>query len=309
MTILDNDPIFFILRGPALPSGKDAGKLLGRIVRNFAQPLGGGYYPDDGSVYHLDPPTETAWSNAETVLDVTTAGKLTLKASSLISGEANTAHISKLMLKNTEIRTFELQKQPDVYRKMLQNEEARAWILENCRKPLYMITGILVWRDAITEEEKSDERDYEAQVKVSTGAAVSAAALSQGALIRPDAVGNVTLGGTRLTATHRTQKKESEQEQVFAISYGTIRRRKLDVFRGFEPVLGPGPRVAADRTFSETSKLANSDGQQIAPEMLLPELELDVDWTDIAQMTPEDGVIDVESVGNTTSDIRFVVLE
>ena len=57
--MLANDPVFFRLRGPVLPPGEEAKKMLGRVVRNFAQPLGDGYRPEDATSFVIGPVAET----------------------------------------------------------------------------------------------------------------------------------------------------------------------------------------------------------------------------------------------------------
>jgi hypothetical protein len=117
--ILHNGPIFFRLRGPSFPPESEAPQMLGRIVRNFAQPLDRGYKLEDASPFHLRPPNEIQWLNASSIFSSTKSGMVRLRMSSVGDGERSKSEENSFDLENSEIRALELYKQPEVYAKMM----------------------------------------------------------------------------------------------------------------------------------------------------------------------------------------------
>src|SRR5690349_5489196 len=107
--LLPNDPIFFRLRGPVLPPGSEAESMLGRIVRDFAQPLGSGYAPEDASTFALSPPTKTKWLRASDVFTRSASGHVSLRLPAAAGHATAQLETNQAMaLTNSEVLALEL---------------------------------------------------------------------------------------------------------------------------------------------------------------------------------------------------------
>ena len=288
--LLPNDPVFFRLRGPVLPPGEEAEQMLGRVVRNFAQPLGGGYSPEDGGGFAIGPPIKTKWLRASEVFSRSTSGHIELRLPAAAGrATAQLEGAQNFSLTNSEVLAIELRHQPEVFRKLLADAETGAWIRANCKlnHPLYMVTGLLVWRDAVQEE--STEQRVAGDGNLNVGAVAAAAAtVATGGAAAPFAAlaGGGRVGGGGEKVEKREQKKESGDSQVFAIEYKVVRRRKRNVVGGFAPALkGYGPAIDADRQYSSpgSGTAADIESSAEAEEQDLPELAVDLAWVDVAE--------------------------
>lgn len=306
-SILENDPVFFRLRGPVLPTGEEAPRMLGRVVRNFAQPLGSGYCPEDPTSFHVGPPTETKWLKANSVFKKSDSGSIELQLSGVGGGKAELDGEQNFSLKNSEVLAMELRHQPEVYGKLLSDRTFIEWIKTNCKvnKPLFMITGLLVWRDAIQSESSTQKQGFELSGKVPIGSAVAAAGTSGAALPLPS-IGDLSLAGKKATSHTREQERESEDSQVFAVEYKIIRKRKRDVLGRSAPVfLHRGPAVDADRTYGDEDSTEKIHDPGLDDEGL-PELETDLPWNEVVEDLEEEPEIETEAVEIESSEVQFI---
>jgi len=305
-SILDNDPVFFRLRGPVLPTGEEAPRMLGRIVRNFAQPLGSGYCPEDPTGFHVGLPTETKWLKANSVFKKSDTGSIELQLSGVGGGKAELDGEQSFSLKNSEVLAMELRHQPEVYGRLLSDKTIGEWIKTNCKinKPLFMVTGLLVWRDAIQSESSTQKRGLEISGKAPIGSAAAAAATS-GATLPLPSIGDLSLSGKKATSHTKEQERESEDSQVFAVEYKIIRKRKRDVLGWSAPVFRDrGPAVDADRTYGDDST-GKSDDPGVDDEGL-PELEMDLPWNEVVEDLEEQPEIETEAVETESSEVQFI---
>lgn len=310
--LLPNDPVFFRLRGPVLPPGEEAEQMLGRVVRNYAQPLGDGYSPENGGAFAIGAPVKTKWLRASEVFSRSASGNIELRLPAS-AGQA-TAQIEgsqSFSLTNSEVLAIELRHQPEVFRKLLADAETGAWIRANCRltEPLYMITGLLVWRDAVQDESSEHRVAGNASFNPAAAAAAAATAATSGAAAPLAALAGDTgasAGGEKVEK--REQKKENEDSHVFAVEYKVVRRRKRDVVGGFAPALkGHGPAIDADRQYSGTSTAANLASEAEEPD--LPELVVDLPWVDVAEELAGDREILTDTVEAGDCHVEFAFLE
>lgn len=308
-SILDNDPVFFRLRGPVLPTGDEASKMLGRIVRNFAQPLGGGYFPEDPTGFHVGPPIETKWLKATSVFKKSNTGSVELQLSGVGGGKAELDGDQSFSLQNSEVLAMELRNQPEVYGKLMKNKDVNKWVKDNCKikKPLFMITGLLVWRDAIQSESSTQNRAGELSGKVPIGSALAAAATSGATAPLPlPSIGDLSLAGKKAAGYTKEQGRENEDRHVFAVEYKIIRRRKRDAFTSSAPIFQDrGVSAEADRTYADDDPTGKADDPG-ADDEGLPELETDLPWNEELEDLEETPEIETEAVETETSEAQFI---
>ena len=306
-SILDNDPVFFRLRGPALPTGDEAKRMLGRIVRNFAQPLGSGYCPEDPTSFHIGAPTETKWLKASSVFKKSETGAIELQLSGVGGGKAELDGEQSFSLKNSEVLAMELRHQPEVYGKLLGDKTVSDWVKANCKinKPLFMITGLLVWRDAVQSENSTQKRGLQLSGKVPVGSAAAAAGTS-GALVPLPSIGDLSISGRKATGHTRGQERESEDSQVFAVEYKIIRKRKRDMLGWSAAVFQDrGPSVDADRTYAGEESTGMT-GKLDMDDEGVPELEIDLPWNEAVEDFDGQPEIDTEAVELGNSEVQFI---
>ena len=82
--MLPEDPVYFLLKGPSLPSADDASAILGRIVKNYAPSLSD-YTPDDASFFNPRPLNSTPLSNVARIVSASNNSALESKLLNLAS--------------------------------------------------------------------------------------------------------------------------------------------------------------------------------------------------------------------------------
>lgn len=307
-SLLAVDPVFFRLRGPVLPPGEEARKMLGRIVRNYAQPLGGGYAPEDASPFAIGSPAETKWQRAADVFVRSASGDIELRLGGVggARGTLDSTHVSAMA--NSEVLAMELRHQPEVYRRMLADKEVGTWISGNCavNQPLFMVTGLLVWRDAVQRESSARGVGGGVSATIPVGSVAAAAATSGAgaALPGPGPLGDVQAAAGGQSFQARSQERESGDSQIFAVEYKVIRKRKRDVLGGFAPVFrDESPSVDTDRQYSSgpDTAPAPAPGEDDAPV-----IEPDLPWLDVAEELDQTSELHTEGVHVEGAFIEFV---
>jgi hypothetical protein len=282
--------------------------MLGRIVRNFAQPLGAGYCPEDPTGFHVGPPTETKWLKANSVFKKSDTGSIELQLSGVGGVKAELDGEQSFSLQNSEVLAMELRHQPEVYGKLLGDKTIGEWIKTNCKvnKPLFMVTGLLVWRDAIQSERSTQKRGLEISGKAPIGSAAAAAATSGATLPLPlPSIGDLSLSGKKGSSHSREQERESNDSQVFAIEYKIIRKRKRDILGWSAPIIHDrGPAVDADRTYADEST-GKADDAGVDDEGL-PEFEMDLPWNEVVEDLEEQPEVETEVVEMEDSEVQFI---
>ncbi|KAK0725288.1 hypothetical protein B0H67DRAFT_550891 [Lasiosphaeris hirsuta] len=305
--LLPNDPIFFRLRGHVLPPGSEAKKMLGRVVRNYAQPLGGGYTPEDGSQFTFGPPDETKWLRASDIFSRSASGSIDVRLLPGSGASAEFDHAQNHALTNSEVLALALRHQPEVYQRLLADPEAGAWIRANCgiNRPLFMITGVLVWRDAVQQDVYEKRAAGQAQIDP---VAVAMAATQTAAPLAPLVAGSTGITAAGEKVEERNRERESEDSHVFAVEYKVIRRRRRDFLGGFAPKFQDhGPAVDTDRQYANAvaAGLDAAGGQ----EEDFPELALDFPWLDAVEELDGVGDIDTKIVEAGEKCVEFAIFE
>ena len=285
--MLHNDPVYFLLKGPSLPPASEADAILGRIVRNYAQPLSD-YAPDDASVFNARPINTTPLSNVARIVNASKNSALEGKIMAFAKAVGESDKDVQSSLLSSEIHAKELQKQGDVFQALLSNEEIRQKMVKWTHpgsNPVYMVVGLLIWQDARLMHNLSKKQGHDIGTTLPVGAAGSAAiAAYTGENLPSEAMGDLSLkkrGETKLSAE---QSAESKENQIFAIQCRIVRRRRRNIFMRSAPALEDfGPRVEGERSYagvsSESAAKSEHDSEEVANAILELDPE-DVPWMD-----------------------------
>ena len=141
-----DDPVYFLLKGPSLPPASDADAMLGRIVRNFAQPLND-FTPDDASSFNKRPVNTTLSSSVARILKASNSAALESKFLALANTSTTKENTTEESLLSSEIRAKQLQNHGEVFQRLIRDEEMRSRMVEWTHPggdPLYMIVGVLI---------------------------------------------------------------------------------------------------------------------------------------------------------------------
>ena len=211
----NRDPVFFLLKGPSLPAASEAKAMLGRIVKNFAQPLAD-YVPEDASSYTKLEPNVTHLSNAARIADATNSKVLKAKFLSIAEALRSQGRSQASILENSKISAWELRRQETVFQQLTKSPEVLSQLKQWAKPkedPAYMIVGLLIWQDATMASIKAQGKSSEASIKIPTGAATSAAIVSTtGVYVPPNLIGDIEgeKGETSEGVTFRKAQSDDE---------------------------------------------------------------------------------------------------
>ena len=118
------DPVYFLLKEPSLLSANDASFMLGRIVKNYAQPLSD-YTPDYASSFNPRPLNSTPLSNVARIVSAANSSVLESKPLTLASLDKMNADSTKQGVLSSEIRALGLQSQGDVFWCLIRDADVR----------------------------------------------------------------------------------------------------------------------------------------------------------------------------------------
>ena len=139
-------PVYFLLKGPSLPPANDADAMLGRIVRNFAQPLND-FTPDNAATFNTRPVTTTLSSSVARIIKASNSAALESKFLAFANTNSAKEDSTKESLLSSEIQVKQLQNHGDVFQRLIRDEEIRSRIVEWTHPggdPVYMIVGVLI---------------------------------------------------------------------------------------------------------------------------------------------------------------------
>ena len=275
-----NDPVFFLLKGPSLPPASEAKTMLGRIVKNFAQPLAD-YVPEDASTYNKLEPNITHLSNAARIADAATSKVLKGKFLSIAEGQRSEENSASSILENSKISAWELRRQETVFQQLTKDPgilaQVKQWAKPK-KDPAYMIVGVLVWEDATMASVKAKSKSSDATMNIPTGAASSAAiASTTGVVIPPKVIGDVEGHKSKASEGVMFREAQSDDKHIFAIQCRNVYGRSSGFFKTQTGVIleDHGPRVEEDRMFGDNDAFVVTREDS---EVLLDEKE--ADWTD-----------------------------
>ncbi|KAK0513646.1 hypothetical protein JMJ35_004010 [Cladonia borealis] len=297
-----NDPVFILLKGPSFPLASEAKAMLGRIVKNFAQPLAE-YKPEDASTYNKLEPNTTELSNAARIADVTSSKALKVKFLSIAEAFSSQENSQASVLKNSKISAWELRQQETVFQRLTKDPEILGQIKRWAKPkmdPAYMIVGLLIWQDAAMASVKAHTKRSEAAAKIPTGAAASAAiASTTGTPVSPEVIGDIEgqKGKTAESVTFR--EAQSNDSRIFAVQYRNVRGRSTGFLKTNTDIVleDHGPRVEEDRMFGDNDAFVVTREDS---EVLLEAKE--VDWTNVLDELDEPARIAKDHISIETGD-------
>ena len=242
---------------------------------------------------------------ASDVFTKSASGSIELRLSGIGGGKAELDGSQSFSLQNSEVLAMELRHRPEVYRKLLSDQGVGQWIRENCKlnNPLFMVTGLLVWRDAIQKTTSSQTLAGDADLKLPSGTTAATAAGLPGV----GKLGDLNAAAAGRSTMSREHERENEDSQIFAVEYKVIRRRKRDVLGGFVPALQHrGLAVDADRQYAGGRRRASRGS--VGSEDDMPELVMDLPWVDAIEEGEEASEIRTETVETEGSYVEFVMV-
>jgi len=282
---------FYILDPERLEPASSAPKWLGRIVKNYADPIAD-FTPDDPSLLITEPHHEVTISNATSFLSSSSSASVSGRLKDVASLVKTSAMSRGLDFSATSIKSIRMESHRMKFLKLCQDKnvrEALGRMLPVGGRPAYMIVGLLIWTDTKFTESKisSQENETSLEVPVDLIAAVAAGAPLPAPLPSP----GISVSGGR--STERKFTGVVEGSYIFGVEYRTVRRRKYAIFRNFTPTLDEhGPRVRGGNVFNGDG--TDDDGKG-AEEVNAEEFEADEEeWTDMIsdedELEVEEGV-------------------
>jgi hypothetical protein len=301
---MPEDPTHYIFKFPSYLPAHLAPLLLGRIVKNFANPTAD-FVPHDPSLFTDSAttlPIDIAFHNVEALLSSDSTASLSAKLQDIACYSLHRARNASVSFSSSSIRRISLQQQGLTFGRMLRdadiNSTLRSWLTAG-GAPAFMIVGLCIWEeDTEMDEEETTEQEASAAATAPTGQA-GAAALTGGAFsTAAAAAAAVTANSSSMTGdlsaeaqfrqkATRYIRASTQGKQIFAIEC-----RK--VYRSFTSVLSNtaaaaylsshGPRYASERQFAGNAdqNATGAAAQGPPPPQDPPELDTDEEmpWTD-----------------------------
>lgn len=268
------DPTFFILKYSAwLDASTFENRILGAVVKEYADPAGSDYLPDnplrhykeDGYIentFHDFIVDKMQSAGAETTASVPSLAGIKLK------GDKD----DQIKLDGKLLRMKRLQRQSDFWDALKTDDVVQKrlprWItLRTLRYPVCLVVGIMTCEDVDVEYKGGQSRETELHGKIPLAQAVAPAVAGVG-----DA-GSLQVAGKLRDEVKTTFSGRSASRKIFALELKVVttpflQRKKVDLYELKKTgPRAPGGRLLGEQTKGEGTKPAGID------DLVLEELE------------------------------------
>lgn len=186
---LESDPQFFLLHHQSwLDAERFQDKILGSVIKNFADPAGSDFIPENPLQYYTeDGFIESTYNDFVINKDHSSGHEVSANITSLGGAKLIGALSDKIELKGKRVHMKRLQRYPKFWESLKEDEEVRTrlprWVgIRTLRDPVCLVVGIMVCEDIETTSKNGESRQMGLHGEIPTVDVVlpgSSAALGQ----------------------------------------------------------------------------------------------------------------------------------
>ncbi|KAI0884107.1 uncharacterized protein GGS22DRAFT_19201 [Annulohypoxylon maeteangense] len=255
-------PSFYLLPPERLLPASALSTWLGRIVKCYSEP-DANFVPVDPTPFITHPFATSIITNANlaTLSQRNKALAATL-GTSAIHASRQTSNGGGLSFSSSEVVCVRLQDHDGVFDKLSQHVETRtqlARMLARGGNAGFMVTAVLIWRDAAFTH--SRERGVETSASVAVP--VSTIVTSTTGIMLPSELTDPSISGSHSRQDTAEVSGESIGSHIFALQYKTVRRSVIQSFLRMNNSImlrEKGPDLPASQSFAQRDRWGSDRG-------------------------------------------------